>query len=123
MDDTFLVNAEQKVPDSSLAINCEEHKRPAVFFSQKLNKWRCFLCMMNQEGLVYVDKQYKHDMEDYEQIKANCFRTVCENTPYMTLIQEWKQNIRTILVNVRREFNEWIDAFTHKFVRSLNKIE
>jgi hypothetical protein len=24
---------------------------------------------------------------------------------------------------VRKEFNNWIDAFTHKFVRSLNKIE
>ena len=35
MDDTFLVNAEQKVPDSSLAINCTDHNRPAVFFSQK----------------------------------------------------------------------------------------
>jgi hypothetical protein len=76
MDETFLVNAEQKVPDSSLAINCMDHNRPAVFFSQKLNSWRCFVCMMNQEGLIYVDKQYKHDMEDYEAIKANCFKSI-----------------------------------------------
>lgn len=123
MDDTFLVNAEQKVPDSSLAINCQDHNRPAVFFSQKQNSWRCFLCMMNQEGLIYVDKQYKHDMEDYESIKANCFRSVQENTPYSTLIQTWKQKIRDTLVQVRCDFNEWIDSFTHKFVRSLNKIE
>lgn len=47
MDDTFLVNAEQKVPDSTLAINCTDHNRPAVFFSQKMNSWRCFLCMMS----------------------------------------------------------------------------
>jgi hypothetical protein len=66
MDDTFLVNAEQKVPDSSLAINCTDHNRPAVFFSQQKNSWRCFLCMMNEDGLIYVDKQYKHDMEEYE---------------------------------------------------------
>lgn len=86
MDDTFLVNAENKVPDSTLAINCQDHNRPAVFFSQKMNSWRCFLCMMSQEGLVYVDKQYKHDMEDYEAIKAATYRTVVENTPAMTLV-------------------------------------
>ena len=86
IDDTFLVTSDQKVPDSSLAINCDEHNKPAVFFSQKHNAWKCFLCMMNQDGLVYVDRQYKHDMEEYEQIKALCYRTVVENTPYMTLI-------------------------------------
>lgn len=26
-------------------------------------------------------------------------------------------------MQVRKEFNDWIDNFTHKFVRSLNKIE
>jgi len=26
-------------------------------------------------------------------------------------------------VQVRKEFTDWIDTFTHKFVRSLNKIE
>jgi len=98
MDETFLVNAENKVPDSTLAINCQDHNRPAVFFSQKMNSWRCFLCMMSQEGLVYVDKQYKHDMEDYEAIKAMTYRTVVENTPAMTLVQGWKQNIRSTLV-------------------------
>jgi len=94
MDDTFLVNAEQKVPDSSLAINCTDHNRPAVFFSQQKNSWRCFLCMMNEDGLIYVDKQYKHDMEEYEQIKATTFKTVVDNTPYMSLIQNWKRDIR-----------------------------
>lgn len=33
IDDTFLVDADNKVPDSSLAINCADHNRPAVFFS------------------------------------------------------------------------------------------
>jgi hypothetical protein len=72
---------------------------------------------------VYVDKQYKHDMEDFEAIKALTYRTVVENTPAMTLVSTWKSQIRSTLVQVRKEFNEWIDAFTHKFVRSLNKIE
>lgn len=91
MDDTFLVNEDMKVPDSSLAINCDAHNRPAVFFSQKQNAWRCFLCMMNQEGLIYVDKQYKHDMEDYENIKSTTFKVICENSPSMTLVKDWKE--------------------------------
>ena len=86
------------MPDSTLAINCTDHNRPAVFFSSKLNSWRCFLCMMNQEGLVYVDKQYKKDMEDYEAIKSMTHRTVLENTPSMTMITVWKSQIRNTLV-------------------------
>lgn len=42
--------------------------------------------MMSQEGLIYVDKQYKHDMEDFEHIKAMTYKSVVENTPSMTLI-------------------------------------
>ena len=62
IEEQFLTNCE-KIVDSTLAINCEEHNKPAVFFSKKTNSWRCFLCMLGQEDLVYVDKQYKTDME------------------------------------------------------------
>lgn len=62
-------------------------------------------------------------MEDFEQIKALTYKTVVENTPAMTLVAQWKSQIRITLVQARREFNNWIDSFTHKFVRSLNKIE
>ena len=46
--------------------------------------------MMNQEGLIYIDKQYKSDMEAYEGIKSNCYKTIVENSPYKTLIGVWK---------------------------------
>ena len=121
--ETAMRDKMEKSPDCTLAINCEEHNRPAVFYSKQKNTWRCFLCMMNQEGLVYVDKQYKHDMEYYESIKATTFRSVVENTPSKTLIASWKNQIRDTLFAVRTEFIDWIDSFTHKFVRSLNKIE
>lgn len=62
-------------------------------------------------------------MEDFEQIKALTYKSVVENTPAMTLVAQWKSQIRITLVQARREFNNWIDSFTHKFVRSLNKIE
>ena len=42
IEDQFLMESENKLIDSSLAINCKEHNRPAVFFSAKSNSWRCF---------------------------------------------------------------------------------
>ena len=33
LNEQFLVDGEQKIIDSSLAINCEQHNKPAVFFS------------------------------------------------------------------------------------------
>ena len=50
------------------------------------------------KGLVYVDKQYKHDMEEFEGIKRLCHRIVTENTPNSTLISSWKREIRSVLV-------------------------
>jgi cysteinyl-tRNA synthetase len=41
----------------------------------------------------------------------------------MSLIQVWKTQIRRTLIDVKKDFNEWIDTFTNKFVKSLNKIE
>ena len=46
-----------------------------------------------------------------------------ENAPNIHLIQEWKANIRETLVKVKMKYIEWIETFTNKFVKSLNKIE
>lgn len=35
----------------------------------------------------------------------------------------WKTQIRRTLIDVKKDFNDWIDTFTNKFVKSLNKIE
>lgn len=101
IEEQFLHDCE-KVVDSELAINCLEHDKPAVFFSRKLNQWRCFRCMLEQEDLVYVDKQYKSDMEEYESIKKMCFRVVQENAPNGSLIASWKRGIREVLIEVRQ---------------------
>lgn len=58
--------------------------------------------MLSQEGLVYVDKQYKSDMEEYEQIKKMAYKVVVENTPSGTLISDWKRGIRETLIDVRQ---------------------
>ena len=46
-----------------------------------------------------------------------------ENAPNIHLIAEWKANIRETLVKVKQKYIEWIETFTNKFVKSLNKIE
>lgn len=79
--------------------------------------------MLNQEGLVYVDKQYKSDMEEYEAIKKLTHKIVVENAPSTTLIGNWKNGIRSTLIDIKSQFNEWIDDFTNRFVTRLNKIE
>ena len=35
INDTFLMDAEQKFPESTLRINCETHNAPATFFSRQ----------------------------------------------------------------------------------------
>ena len=79
--------------------------------------------MLEAEGLVYVDKKYKTDMEEYEQIKRTCHRVVTENTPNASLISSWTKEVRSSIVQVRQHFDEWIADYTNKFVASLNKIE
>lgn len=79
--------------------------------------------MLDDKGLVYLDKQYKLHQEEFESIKQMTRKTVIENTPNMSLIQVWKTQIRRTLIDVKKDFNEWIDTFTNKFVKSLNKIE
>lgn len=79
--------------------------------------------MLDDKGLIYLDKQYKLHQEEFESIKQMTRKTILENTPNMTLIQVWKTQIRRTLIDVKKDFNEWIDSFTNKFVKSLNKIE
>ena len=46
-----------------------------------------------------------------------------ENEVNKSIIKEWKEGIRDTLIQVKEQFVEWIDNFTNKFVKSLNKIE
>lgn len=79
--------------------------------------------MLGQEGLVYVDKQYKADMELYESIKTLTHRVIIENGPSATLISNWKNSMRHTLVGIKEQFFEWITDISQKFVSRLNKIE
>ena len=62
-------------------------------------------------------------MEEFEQIKAYTAKAIVENEPNISIIRKWKEGIRDTLVKVKNEYIEWIENFTNKFVKSLNKIE
>jgi len=123
IEDTFLVDAQQKFPESSIRINCEPHNAPAVFFSKQQNQYKCFKCLVGEQDLVYIDKRFKKEMEDFEDIKNTTKKAVVDNAQNTALIKEWKQSIRKTLIEVKENFIDWIDNFTNKFVKSLNKIE
>jgi hypothetical protein len=46
--------------------------------------------VLDDKGLIYLDKQYKLHQEEFESIKQMTRKTVIENTPNMSLIQVWK---------------------------------
>ena len=70
INDTFLMNAEQKFPESTLRINCEEHNAPATFYSRAEGKYQCLKCLVAKEDLQYIDKSYKKQLEEFENIKS-----------------------------------------------------
>ena len=69
IEDTFLKDSEFKYSDSPLNISCDTHKAPAVFFSNKFNKYQCLKCLIEEQELVYIDKRFKQEMDDFERIK------------------------------------------------------
>ena len=123
IEDTFLFEAKEVYPESTLRINCLTHNAPATFYSKVEQRYKCLKCIVAQEDLHYIDKRYKKQLEEFEAIKEYTCKAVLENEPSITIIREWKESIRKTLIDVKDEFVEWIDTFTNKFVKSLNKIE
>lgn len=123
IEDTFLVNSKEMYPESSIKINCIPHNAPAVFYSRQQNQYKCFKCLVGEQDLIYIDKRFKKEMEDYETIKMNSGNAIRDNMANTRLIKDWKLNIRKTLFEVKEKFTEWIDNYTNKFVKSLNRIE
>ena len=77
---------------------------------------------MAKEDLQYIDKSYKKQLEEFEHIKEYTKKAIVENRPHIHIIAEWKGQIRDTLLKVKEKYIEWIETFTHKFIKSLNKI-
>ena len=81
------------------------------------------MCMLQTDDLVYIDKQYKSDMEMYEGIKAQTHKIIQEHYPNTTLISEWKASIRQNLQQIKTQFTDWVNDITQKFYQKLANIE
>jgi hypothetical protein len=83
---------------------CDTHKAPAVFYSNKEERYVCFKCIVSSEKLLYIDKSYKKEMEDFERIKDLTAEAVRSNHKNLDIIKMWKQEIRACLMRVRERF-------------------
>ncbi|CDW76656.1 kelch motif family protein [Stylonychia lemnae] len=122
-EDTFLVESDSKYQDSQLQILCESHKSQAVFFSNQQQKYKCFKCLLQEQDLIYIDKKFKKEMEEYERIKRMAADAITSNNTKMNGMKSWKNEIRKILMDVRSQFQRWVDVFTNQFILSLKDIE
>lgn len=97
--------------DETIKMLCKEHGAPAVFFSQQQDCYYCFKCLVSSGQLLYIDKSYKDEMEDFERIRDLTAEAVNTNIENTTIIKEWKHRIRRGLMDIRDEFNSNIDKF------------
>lgn len=58
---------------------CEKHNAPAVFYSEPLDCYMCFRCLASTGKLLYIDKSYKEEVEDFERIRDLTAQAVKQN--------------------------------------------
>ena len=102
---------------------CEMHKAPAVFFSEKEDRYVCFKCLVKSEKLLYIDKSFQTEMEDFERIKTLCSEAVTSNIKNTSIIKQWKYEIRASLMKIKVDFNDNLDKFIEKFAKVFKNIE
>jgi len=74
---------DSEILEQSIKMLCTMHKSPAVFFSEKEDRYVCFKCLVSTEKLLYIDKSYKKEMDEFERIKeltASAVKSNIENT-------------------------------------------
>lgn len=80
-------------------------------------------CLIDEQDLIYIDKKFKKEMEAFETIRESAAKSILKTETHTNMVQEWKSNIRAVLLDVRKTLIDWIDSFTNKFVKSLSKID
>lgn len=96
---------------------------PLNFWQEKEQAYACIKCLIDEEEVHFVDKSYKASLERFNQIKQMTEKAVRENRGMCHTIADWKDDIRDMLLRVREQLCQFIDMFTHKFIRQISKIE
>lgn len=79
--------------------------------------------MVEEQDLIYIDKNIKKEMEEFESIKILTAEVIKCYAGQGAPIKNWKQQIRKTLIRVREKFIDWVESFINKFVDSLKNIE
>lgn len=106
-----------------LSILCERHKAQAIFYSKQQERYKCFQCLLEEQDLIYIDKRFKKEMEEYERIKRYSANVIQKSSGKMHCMRQWKNEIRKVLMAVREQFQRWVEHFTIQFINSLKDIE
>jgi hypothetical protein len=56
-----------------------------------LVRYVCFKCLVSSEQLLYIDKSYKSEMEDFERIKSITEEAMKTNVKNTTIIHNWRR--------------------------------
>ena len=83
----------------------------------------CFKCLVSTEKLLYIDKSYKNEMDEFERIKELTAEAVRSNQKNASIIKQWKLEIRKKLMKVRETFIQDIDKFIYQFGAVFKNVE
>lgn len=109
--------------DQSIKMLCDTHKAPAVFFSQKEERYVCFKCLINNEKLQYIDKSYNREMEDFERIKQITSEACKVHQKNLNITKKWKYDVRKCLMRIKTRFNDNIDKFINEFASLFRDVD
>ena len=96
---------------------CVDHGMPLNFWQEKEQAYACIKCLIDEDAVHFVDKSYKGSLEKFLQIKQLTEKVIKENKGMAHTIADWKDDIRDMLLRVREQLCQFIDMFTHKFIR------
>jgi hypothetical protein len=58
----------------------------------------CFKCLIEEQDLVYIDKRFKKEMEEFERIKLYTVDTIIFNSKKMAIRKDWRRQVRSSLM-------------------------
>jgi hypothetical protein len=62
-------------------------------------------------------------MGDFDDIRQMTMESIRANRDNVHIMRNWKEEIRSTLMDVRNEFMVLIDDYTEKFVQSLRDVD
>lgn len=103
--------------------SCPNHGLPLNFWQDKEQAYACIKCLIDEGEVHFVDKSYESRVKHFVKVKQKAEKALRENQHMKHSIADWKDDIRDMLLRVRDQLYNFIDMFTHKFIRQIGKIE